>query len=258
MIDQNVKIDYGKLRHLVVLDRRLNGNFSRLTEIINTGGTGPIRVAQSFPVEYLLKPLNFVSLLFYFGLLSYTSKGDLRIPNETVRQLMYSYMRDAYDDVNVFNVDLWRLAQLVQAMAYQGEWQAVFEFLAVEVDKQTSIRDYLTGEKVIQTFLLAYLSVTDYFIIRTEAEFGKGFADLYIEPFWAKYADVKYSYLIELKYLTRSEFTAEKMKSSLTEAQTQLHQYASDARIIKRSRHSQLIKVALLFSGWELKAMELV
>ncbi len=258
MIDQNVKIDYGKLRHLVVLDRRLNGNFSRLTEIINTGGTVPIRVAQSFPVEYLLKPLNFVSLLFYFGLLSYTSKGDLQIPNETVRQLMYSYIRDAYDDVNVFNVDLWRLAQLVQAMAYQGEWQAVFEFLAVEVDKQTSIRDYLTGEKVIQTFLLAYLSVTDYFIIRTEAEFGKGFADLYIEPFWAKYADVKYSYLIELKYLTRSEFTEDLMKAKLVEAKTQLQQYASDARIIKRSRHSQLVKVALLFSGWELKAMELV
>jgi len=28
MIDQNVKIDYGKLRHLIVLDQRLNSNFS--------------------------------------------------------------------------------------------------------------------------------------------------------------------------------------------------------------------------------------
>ena len=37
LIDHNVRIDYGKLRHLVQSDRRLNGNFSRLREIIETG-----------------------------------------------------------------------------------------------------------------------------------------------------------------------------------------------------------------------------
>ena len=49
---------------------------------------------------------------------------------------------------------------------------AIFEFLAAEVEKQTSIRDYLAGEKVVQAFLLAYLSVTDYYLIHTEAEMG--------------------------------------------------------------------------------------
>ncbi|MDM8519702.1 AAA family ATPase [Anaerolineales bacterium HSG6] len=256
MIDQNVKIDYGKLRYLVVLDKRLNGNFSHIAEIVKTQGTQATRVVPSFPVEDLIKSENFISLLFYFGLLSYSETNRLTIPNQTIKQLMYSYLRRGYQDVDVFNVDIWRLSNLVQDMAYQGEWRPVFEFLADEVEKQTSIRDYLTGEKVIQTFLLAYLSVTDYFIIRTEEELGKGFVDLYLEPFLAKYDHLQYSYLIELKYLTRTEFTEEKLKEQLAEAKTQLNQYATDTRIIKRSRGGQIIKVALAFSGWELKAIQ--
>ncbi|MDM8518637.1 AAA family ATPase [Anaerolineales bacterium HSG6] len=250
MIDQNVRIDYGKLRHLIVLDRRLNGNFSQLLSILSGQSRSPVRVVQSFPVERLTKPDNFISLLFYFGLLSYTETGELQIPNETVRQLMYSYIREGYQDV--FNVDLWRLAELVYRMAYHGEWQAVFQFLASAVQQQTAIRDYLYGEKVIQTFLLAYLSVTDYYIIHTEAEFGKGFVDLYMEPFFGKHADVAYSYLIELKYLSRAETTDQALTEALAEAKTQLQQYATDSRIVKRSLGSQLIKVALIFSGWEL------
>ncbi|MEZ4734793.1 MAG: hypothetical protein R3E79_47480 [Caldilineaceae bacterium] len=37
MIDQNIRIDYGKLRHLMAIDRRLNGNFSVLKSIVEEG-----------------------------------------------------------------------------------------------------------------------------------------------------------------------------------------------------------------------------
>ena len=205
MLDPNIKVDYGKLRHLVVLDRQLNGNFSRLRAIIETGQINA-EVAISFSVEDLIKPNNFISLLYYFGLLSYRGEEELIIPNRAVQKLMYSYLRDGYEDVDVFSIDLWQFANLVRNMAYLGEWQPVFEFLAGEVEKQTSIRDYLSGEKVIQTFLLAYLNVTDYYITRTEEEMGKGFVDLYLEPFFAKYDKVKYGYLIELKYIKRGDF----------------------------------------------------
>ncbi len=256
MIDQNVKIDYGKLRHLMVLDRRLNGNFSYLAEIIKTQGTSVAPVAESFPVERLTKPSNFISLLFYFGLLSYTAAGELHIPNRTVKKLMYSYLRDGYEDVDVFNVDLWRFASLVRDMAYKGAWDPVFQFLAGEVEQQTSIRDYLTGEKVIQTFLLAYLNVTDYYITRTEEEMGKGFVDIYLEPFLSKYPDLKYGYLIELKYIKRSEFSDEKQQEQLDEAKNQLKKYAADDRVSRRNKGTTLKCAALVFCGWELKAAE--
>jgi hypothetical protein len=252
MIDPNVKIDYRKLRHLVVLDRQLNGNFSYLAEIIEKEHVRS-KVVTSFPVEQLTKPENFVSLLFYFGFLSYTENNELKIPNRTMQTLMYSFLRDGYEDVDVFSIDLWHFANLIWEMAYQGSWQAVFQFLAEQVEKQTSIRDYLTGEKVVQTFLLAYLNVTDYYITRTEEEMGKGFVDLYLEPFFPKYDDIKYGYLIELKYIKRTEFTDELLQAKIKEAKNQLQQYATDPRVVQQSSKGvNLISVILVFCGWEL------
>jgi hypothetical protein len=256
MIDQNVRIDYGKLRHLVVLDRRLNGNFSYLSDIIASRGTAPAKVAESFPVERLSKPSNFISLLFWFGLLSYARSGELVIPNLTVEKLMYEYMREGYEDTNVFRLDFWRLGGLIRNMAYSGEWEPVFRFLADAVETQTSVRDYLSGEKVIQTFLLAYLNVTDYYLTRSEEEMGKGFADLWLEPFTEKYPDLGYSYLIEVKYAKRSEFSDKKKDDLSAAAKAQLMKYAADERVVRRSRGTVLKCLGLIFSGWEMKAAE--
>ena len=255
MVDPNIKVDYSKLRHLVVLDRRLNGNFSRLNAIIETGQINA-QIATSFPVEDLIKPNNFISLLYYFGLLSYRDEEELIIPNRTVQKLMYSYLRDGYEEVDVFSIDLWQFANFVRNMAYIGEWKPVFEFLAQEVEKQTSIRDYLSGEKVIQTFLLAYLNVTDYYMTRTEEEMGKGFVDLYLEPFLAKYEKIKYGYLIELKYITRGDFTQELLQEKIDDAKNQLQQYATDSRVIDGNRGVNLRLIMLIFSGWELVHLE--
>ncbi|MDM8523507.1 PD-(D/E)XK nuclease domain-containing protein [Desulfococcaceae bacterium HSG8] len=169
---------------------------------------------------------------------------------------MYEYLREGYEDTDVFNLDFWRLGELIRDMAYEEKWEPVFRFLADEVRKQTSVRDYLSGEKVIQTFLLAYLNVTDYYIIRSEEEMGKGFADLYLEPFNSKYPDLKYAYLIELKYSSRGGFSEEKMKEQLTEAGRQLARYADDERVVRRSNGTTLKCISLVFSGWELKAAE--
>jgi len=256
MIDQNVKIDYGKLRHLMTLNRQLNGNFSYLQEIITNRQLMGGDIQISFPMEQLTKPINFISLLYYFGLLSYTEDEDLQVPNETVLQLMYSYFRDGYEDVNVFRLDVWRLASLIKRMAYQGEWQPVFEFLAREIEQQTAIRDYLSGEKVIQTFLLAYLNVADYFMTRTEHEMGKGFVDLYLEPFLFKHERLKFGYLIELKYLTRSEFNETLLQEKIQEGQAQLQQYRQDPRLQAIANAIQLKSIVMVYAGWELKVMQ--
>ena len=133
LIDHNVRIDYGKLRYLVQIDRTLNGNFGLLREIIETGEqVGDIQV--SFPVEALLQTENFVSLLYYLGLLTFAGERNgrplLRIPNRTIRQLMYGYLRDAYREVEVFRPSLWKLGDLLNAMAYRGEWAAFFDYLS--------------------------------------------------------------------------------------------------------------------------------
>lgn len=254
-LDQNVRTDYGKLRHLLTADRRLNGNFGRLREIIESGETAA-NVAVSFPLERLTSAENFVSLLYYMGLLTFDGVRQglpvLRIPNLTVRELLYSFLRDGYHDTDIFRLDLERLAELLGQMAYGGEWAPFFDFLAGQIAQQTSVRDYLGGEKVIQGFLLAYLNVTHFFIPWSEREMGGGFADIYLEPFLARYPDIQYGYLLELKYLPRGADKAARLPALVAEAAAQLRQYRADPRVQAIARRVTLKGVVLVYHGWEL------
>ena len=238
LIDTNVRIDYGKLRHLLVVGRQLNGNFDLLREVIGEE-QADARIQPSFPLGRLAERENFLSLLHYFGLLSIRDGQGmlprLAIPNQTVKRLMYGYLRDGYRDVGVFAVDLYRFEQLMLRMATEGEWRPVLEFLSEAIARQTGIRDYIGGEKVIQGFLAAYLSIADYYVFRSEAELGKGHADISLEPLIARYPQLRRGYLIELKYLSRGELVdAGRVAAAAGAASTQLERYLTDERLARQ------------------------
>ncbi|ETR67250.1 MAG: AAA-ATPase [Candidatus Magnetoglobus multicellularis str. Araruama] len=259
LIDQNVKIDYNKLRYLITIDSQLNGNFSRLKNIIEKQEIVS-NIVRSFPVEKIMDQENFISILYYFGLLTIHSKADgvylLKIPNFTIQKLMYGYIRSGFEDVNVFKIDMWLLQKNIRDMAFRGDWKPFFQYLSEQIEKQTAIRDYLNGEKVVQGFLLAYLNVVDYYITQSEAELNKGYSDIYMEPFVSKYPDLEYAYLIELKYISRGEYSEAVQNEHIKDAQEQLDQYAKSDRVKNSMAHAQLKKVVLVYKGWELTYCE--
>ncbi|MCP5053518.1 MAG: AAA family ATPase, partial [bacterium] len=168
LIDHNVRIDYRKLRHLVMIDSEKgklpNGNFDRLKQIIEKGTIRTNKIVDSFPVEQLTDTQNFISLLFYFGLL--TIKGleyeqpVLQIPNETVKQLYFDYIQSVYRETGIFSIDLYEYEELMLEMAYKGNWKPLFKYLAGHMTESMSLRDLITGEKSIQAFLNVYLALT--------------------------------------------------------------------------------------------------
>ena len=262
LIDTNVRIDYGKLRHLLVVGRQLNGNFDLLRDIIGEQQVDT-RIQPSFPLGRLAEPENFLSLLHYFGLLSIRDVVDgvprLAIPNQTVKRLMYGYLRDGYRDVGVFSVNLFRFEQLLMAMANRGEWRPVFEFLGEAITRQTGIRDFISGEKVVQGFLAAYLSVTDYYVFRSEAELGKGYADICLEPMVALYPHLRHGYLIELKYRSRRERLQRGepedetgVAAAVGMATAQLKRYLADERLARQFPGVRFIGLIVVFHGWEM------
>jgi len=255
LVDQNVKIDYNKLRYLMKIDKQLNGNFSRLKEIIERQEILS-NIKKSFPVSELLKQENFISLLYYFGLLSIQGEKRgrylLKIPNLTILNLMYGYIRSGFEDVGIFKIDMWELSDMIANMAYDGEWKPFFLYLSDQIEKQTSIRDYLNGEKVVQGFLLAYLNVVDYYITQSEAEMNKGYSDIYMAPFLSKYPDLEYSYLIEVKYIIRGKYSEEIQMEKIQDAKKQLDQYVQSDRVKNSIGSTKLIKVILVYKGWEL------
>ncbi|MGE5340990.1 MAG: AAA family ATPase [Candidatus Omnitrophota bacterium] len=264
LVDRNVRIDYGKLRHLIVLDRgdtkTTNGNFSKLKEIIEEGGTSSI-ISRGFPLEEMMNANNFKSLLYYFGLL--TIKGAerdklrLEIPNETVRRLYYDYIKDAYRETGVFALDLSKYEDLMTNMAYDGEWQPLFDYLSGRIRESMSLRDLITGEKSIQAFLNVYLGLSNLFMIHTEKEMNKGYADIVMEPLIAVYKDIKYSYVLEIKYI-KPEGKRKKKPSAVVveklraEAEEQLKIYSLDEKFRKSMEGTEVRTLTLIFYGSDL------
>ena len=270
LIDPNIRIDYTKLRHLLLVNRRasaearrLNGNFDLLRHVIGEGETEADDINLSFPLDELDEPENFLSLLYYFGLLSIrgVSGGAVRlgVPNQTVWRLMYGYLRKAYRDVGVFSVSHHHFSGLVRRMAYKGEWRPAVEYIAAAMAEQTGIRDYIDGEKVVQAFLAAHFSMVGQFLIHSERELNKGYADLHLEPFVAQYPDIGYGYVMEVKYLKRSERVEESVVSeTLRGAREQLKGYLADEGLRRRAPSVRYVGLAVVFHGWELAACEAV
>jgi hypothetical protein len=265
LIDRNVRMDYSKLRHLIVIDRKgkkeANGNFPRLREIVEEGSVSTT-LKKGFPLEEIESPENFISLLFYLGLLSIKGKKEdlplFKIPNQTVKSLYYDYIVRVSQETGLLKVNIGKVAALLHDMAYHGNWEAYFDYIRQKMTESTSIRDFIREEKVIQGFLLAYLGISDYFIVHSEKELNMGYADIVMEPFIAGYEGIKYSYMLEIKYIKKSEGkkTPElerKIRQLKTEAKSQLETYRGDEKFARTIGKTTLIKLVLIFYASELK-----
>jgi len=274
LIDGNVRIDYGKLRHLIIVDSGrankagapvTNGNFSQLKQIIEDGGTAS-RIVKGFPLEKLVDSKNFKSLLFYLGLLTIEGpekdKLRLKIPNETVKRLYYDYIEEAYRETDIFDLDLSKYSDLMTDMAYDGKWKPLFTFITDRMRESMSLRDLITGEKSIQAFLNVYLGLSSLYIVHTEREANKGYVDLVMEPFLARYEGIKFSYMLEIKFIkagkTREEMGEDKVRRLKAGAEKQLRGYGIDKKFRKNIEKTSLIKLVLIFSGHDLVSIDKV
>ena len=299
LIDTNVRVDYTKLRHLVVVNRAavadraatltaerapdagidgdpprrisnhaelrdakalgLNGNFDVLREVIAEGQVDS-DLHPSFPVDQLGERENFLTLLHCFGLLSVrgvaNGRSRLGVPNQTVRRLMYGYLRDAYRDIGVFSVDHLKFEDLTWAMASDGAWRPAVDYLADALRRQTSVRDYVQGERLLQGFLAAYLGAASCFVFHTERELGKGYADMVLTPLTVRYPMLRHGYVIELKYLKRGDRSEALAQSVLEAAKEQLRGYLVDERLVREHPTVRFKGIALVFRGWEVVGAE--
>ena len=130
MLDPNTKTDYNKLKKLIQLDR-LDGNRKGILRKIAEEGEIVSEIVPSFPAYALVKPEMFVSLLFYYGML--TIKGMrgtrpiLAIPNNNVRMQYYNYLMENYDSACSMNTS--ELITMFTRMALDGQWREAMQYM---------------------------------------------------------------------------------------------------------------------------------
>ncbi len=265
LIDNNVKIDYSKLRHLIILDKKVNGNFSTIKKIAEDGEIRT-NIVSSFPAEKLIDRDNFVSLLYYFGILTIDRiENDnlvLSVPNLTIRAVLFSYLVEGFSEANIFNLENMSLSEMAEKMAYYGDWLPFFNYFSEQIYKQTSVRDFIDGEKTVQMFHLVYLNSANYFIVHSEAEMGKGFVDLWLQPNFILRPNMKHCYIVELKYVPRSQEAEVKNPTSAlvqkltADANEQLQRYAVDSKIQAAKGKTTLHLLRVIYCGWEMVSCE--
>ena len=127
-------------------------------------------------------------------------------------------------------------------------------YIADAYQKLSSVRDMIEGERNIQGFFLAYLSLNSYYLTAPEVELNHGFCDFFLLPDMTHY-QAEHSYILELKYLSKKDF-AEKSEAQWQDAVAQINRYAVAPRVEALRQGTQLHKIIMQFCGWELVRME--
>ena len=255
MIDPNTRTDYNKMKKLIQLDR-LDGDRKGVLRRIAEEGQIVANLVTTFPARDIIKPEIFPSLLFYYGMLTIVGTDGQRpvlgIPNNNVRKQYYDFMLEEYQEKHSINLE--RLMDQFDAMAYKGEWRSGLEFIARAYKENSAVRSAIEGERNLQGFFTAYLSICNYYLVAPEMEFNHGFCDLFLMADLTHYA-VAHSYIIELKYLAVKDSDS-KAEAQWQDAVNQIRLYAAAPRVERLRQGTQLHCIIMQFRGCELERAE--
>ena len=257
MIESNIRIDYEKLRMLIRKDKELAHDASIIQTLVSQGYiTGELK--DGFPAANIVDSDNFVSLLYYFGMLTvsgtYKGKTKLIIPNQVVREQLYTYLLNTYNEADLsFNNH--EKDELSSALAYDGAWQSYFDYIADCLKRYASQRDKQKGESFVHGFTLAMTAQNRFYRPISEADTQSGYVDIFLSPMLEIYPDMSHSYIIELKY-ARYKDPESRVEELRAEAIAQTNRYADTDRVKNAIGPTQRHKIVVVYKGMEMRFCE--
>lgn len=257
MIESNIRINYEKLRMLIRKDKEFAHDASIIQTLVSQGYiTGELK--DGFPAANIVDSDNFVSLLYYFGMLTvsgtYKGKTKLIIPNQVVREQLYTYLLNTYNEADLsFNNH--EKDELSSALAYDGAWQSYFDYIADCLKRYASQRDKQKGESFVHGFTLAMTAQNRFYRPISEADTQSGYVDIFLSPMLEIYPDMSHSYIIELKY-ARYKDPESRVEELRAEAIAQTNRYADTDRVKNAIGTTQLHKIVVVYKGMEMRVCE--
>ena len=258
MVDNNTRTDYMKMNKLLQLDKLEKvetPNGVRRGILYKIAQDGEIRenVNLSFPAYRMADKENFVSLLFFYGMLTFSepdgAETRLVIPNNNVRLQYYDYLMRGYQEIAY--IDTSEINSSYTNAALRGNWQPMIELLADAYEKTTSVRQLIEGERNLQGFMNAYLSLNPYYFIAPEMEINHGYCDFFLMPNLLRWPMVRHSFILELKYL-KSDASEADAARQWHEAEEQILRYAAAPKVLQMTAGTTLHPVIMQFKGYGL------
>jgi len=262
MVDANIKTDYEKLKTISDLQRVVFKmeplEALPMTEQAVAKGGIQFPLVESFPAEDIIKPENFRSLFFYYGLLSMvgwnTGRPVFGVPNTCVEKQIYGYLRTRYFPPVKSFLD-WDDAAF--AFAYEGKWREFFELIAKNFKETTPIRGGIDGEVRMQGYFQCEMGHLPQFITCPELEMSHGNCDFFLFPERTYYGDATHSYIVEFKYLKKGAKKTE-LEAQRAEGIKQLKNYAKDKKVPALAKGTTLHLILVQYRGPSMANCELV
>ena len=257
MIEDNIRIDYEKLRMLIRKDKEFAHDASVIQTLVSQGYiTGELK--KGFPATSITNPDNFVSLLYYFGMLTisgtYKGKTKLTIPNQVVREQLYAYLLSTYDEAYL-NFSSYEKNELSSSLAYDGSWQAYFGYIADCLKRYASQRDKQKGEFFVHGFTLAMTAQNRFYRPISEQDTQAGYVDIFLCPLLEIYSDMKHSYIVELKYAKYKD-PERRVEELRQEAIAQANRYADTETVKNAIGNTRLHKIVVVYKGMDMPVCE--
>lgn len=257
MLEDNIRIDYEKLRMLIRKDKEFAHDASIIQTLVSQGFiTGELK--KGFPAVNITNPDNFVSLLYYFGMLTisgmHEGKTKLTIPNMVVREQLYTYLLNTYNDAGL-SFDSYEKSELASALAYRGNWQAYFGYIADCLRRYASQRDKQKGEFFVHGFTLAMTAQNRFYRPISEQDTQAGYVDIFLCPMLEIYSDMKHCYIVELKYAKYKD-PETRVEELHREAIEQANRYAETDTVKYAIGTTELHKIVVVYKGMEMRVCE--
>ena len=257
MIESNIRIDYEKLRMLIRKDKEFAHDASIIQTLVSQGYiTGELK--DGFPAANIVDSDNFVSLLYYFGMLTvsgtFEGKTKLIIPNQVVREQLYTYLLNTYNEADL-SFSNHEKDELSSALAYRGAWQSYFDYIADCLKRYASQRDKQKGESFVHGFTLAMTAQNRFYRPISEADTQSGYVDIFLSPMLEIYPDMSHSYIIELKYAKYKD-PESRVEELRAEGVSQANRYADTDRVKNAIGTTQLHKIVVVYKGMEMRVCE--
>jgi hypothetical protein len=223
LIDTNIASDYGKVRRLFRLGE-VDRNYVILEELIESGVLSGL-LTEQFSFEKTFTKDDFISLLFYLGLVTIKEAGLSRLgfgfPNYVIKGLYLEFFMDSLNERNQLDFEVDEVRDKLEILAQNNEVKP-FVGLIEKALHTLSNRDFiLFDEKYVKALFVGFASLSNLYFIKSEPEVEQKYPDimfLYRPPFAPNY-----QFLFELKYLKKSD--SGKLKSTQEGAKNQIKGY---------------------------------
>ncbi|MEM6316291.1 MAG: AAA family ATPase [Bacteroidota bacterium] len=233
MLDTNVVSDYRKIRNIFSIGQQEVARFELLEQLVQKGHID-FPLTLLFNLEHEFTQDDFLSLLYYMGMLSFKEKSLIgwrcEIPNYVIKKLYFEYFTAIFLAQTRFGKATRPIGQAVTALLGKGNLAPFLKIVEQVLVENHSNRDELVyGEKHLQTLMIGLLFPYESYFIHSEYESKRGYPDIFLERL--PNTPLEFDIVLELKYVKKS--AKDKLDTVVEQVRKQLDGYMTSARFAR-------------------------